>query len=270
MTKEKEFTGQALAVKADQSVALAEGEVRAETEVQASVLLARRFPRDESAVAKKIKTACNRQTFAAKGIYVYPRGGQDVIGPGINLAKEIARMWGNIQYGFEIINETDDERTIRGVAWDLESNTKAFSSDTFKKLVYRKNGGWIKPDERDLRELTNRRGAIAMRNAILAIVPRDLADEATETCLSTLGKGKKVDWQKVVTAFAEFGVTPAQLEAKIKRPVSEMTGQDRANLIGVYNAIKDGQSKVEEQFPPAVKEEPAPELMVEQGLGVAK
>ena len=45
---------------------------------------------------------------------------------------------------------------------------------------------WTVPDERDLRELTNRRGAICVRNAILALVPPDLVEDAMATADQTL------------------------------------------------------------------------------------
>ncbi len=46
--------------------------------------------------------------------------------------------------------------------------------DTFRKKIQRKRDGqtvWVTPDERDLRELTNKRGAILERNCLLKLQP---------------------------------------------------------------------------------------------------
>ena len=47
-------------------------------EVEASMIVAKRFPRDEMAAINRIKATCQRPTLAAQAVYRYPRGGQNV------------------------------------------------------------------------------------------------------------------------------------------------------------------------------------------------
>ena len=60
---------------------------RAIQEVQAAVLMARRFPRDVDVSRNRILTACQRKALAESAMYEYPRGGIKVTGPSIRLAE---------------------------------------------------------------------------------------------------------------------------------------------------------------------------------------
>jgi hypothetical protein len=247
-----------------------EGEAaKAIAQIEAQVWLAIKHPREEAKVRARVLAACKREGFAKKGHYNYPRkskgGGQvDVIGGSINLAKELARTWGNINYGMIVISDSDDERTIRGVAWDMESNASSYAEATFRKLIQR-GTGWIKPDERDLRELTNKHAAILIRNSIFSLLPADLIDDAVEACLKTLSKKGKPNIDAMVASFAELGVTAQEIEEYIKRPIAEITPDEIARLRGFYNAMKDGQAKKEEVFNKA-SEDPNITVQMEEKL----
>ena len=52
----------------------------------------------------------------------------------------------------------------------------------------------------------------------------------------------------MVTSFAKLGVTQKQLEARLKRKIDTMTADDFTQYIGIYNAIKQSESKVSEWF----------------------
>ena len=82
---------------------------RAVAEVQAAVAVAQRFPRDEARALAAAKEACGQRSMADRAFYSFPRGGQTVNGASIALATELARCWGNIDYGIMEL-ERDDER----------------------------------------------------------------------------------------------------------------------------------------------------------------
>ena len=220
-------------------------------EMQATIMLARQFRRNESDVADGIMVSCGRREFAEQSFYAYPRGGITVTGASVNMARELARLWGNIRYGLDVIMDNDEERTIEGWAWDVETNTKVVAQDTFKKLIYRKVGGWLKPDERDLRELTNRRGAILVRNSILQLMPKDIVETALKAAHATVAgsfrKSKPNARQKAINGilggFEAFGVSTKQIEAYLGHELKGITNDEVADLRGVWNAIKDGESK---------------------------
>src|SRR6056297_1448392 len=83
------------------------------SEVQAMVVMAKQFPRDTAQAANRIKKECERFGLAEKAHYSYPRGGTKVEGPSIRLAECIAHNWGNIEYGTNIISQTETHTFAR-------------------------------------------------------------------------------------------------------------------------------------------------------------
>ena len=232
---------------------------RETAEVQAAVILARKFPRDEERSYAKLIAVCGRPSFADEASYSFPRGGAIVTGPSVNIAREAARLWGNVRFGLDIIRDDDETRGIRAWAWDVETNTKVAYADEFKKLIFRKAnprtgfvGGWITPDERDLRELTNRRGAICLRNCLLQIIPKDHIEDALQECRKTLKGQAKTDRNdilpKIAASFADLGVSEADLAKHLGHPLKDASDDEIVALRGIYRAIMDGVARKEEYF----------------------
>lgn len=213
-------------------------------EIQSAIVLAKKYPRDEDAAFTKLMKACGRTSFAEEAEYSFPRGNQTVRGASVNLAREAARVWGNVRYGLTILRDDAGSRQIQGWAWDLETNTKISSEDDFQKLIFRKGKGWVPPDERDLRELTNRRGAILVRNCILQVVPKDLIEDARAKCNETLRATAAKDpdgaRKKILLAFSELNVTPEMLAAYLGHPLAQSSPAEIADLRAVYKSIADG------------------------------
>jgi len=241
----------ALSIKKEETYELSESSMvaTATAEVQAGVIIAKRFPRSEDGAFEKLMKSCDRSSFADDAAYTFPRGTVKVTGPSINLAREAARVWGNIEYGVLIIHDDDDMRKIKAWAWDKESNSRSFAEDTFKKLVFRKKDGgvWVKPDERDLRELTNRRGAILKRNCLLELLPKDLIEDALAKCKETLKSNAAKDpgaaRKAIILAFSQFNITPEMLEKKLGHKIALCTPDEIAELRQIHQSIEDGNSK---------------------------
>ena len=234
-------------------------------EIQAAVVLAKRFPRDEERAKASILAACDLENFAGGGYYSFPRGKKKnengewvsniISGGGIRLAREMKRNWSNIRSGFFITHDDDDARGIVAWAWDLEKNNRESASDFFKKLIQRKtaegNTTWITANERELRELTFRRAAIIERNCLFSLFPSYFIDQCVETCKRTEAGGDKVDLKdkiaKMEKHFAQIGVTKEALERYLKKPVTACTREDVAELRGIAEGIKDGMISKEER-----------------------
>jgi hypothetical protein len=261
MTTEKRDEVVGLAIRETNELAVAYDQARAQKEIEGSIVLSKKFPRDEMKIFAAIQRSCKRPTFAEKARYAFPRGGATISGPSVNLARELARLWGNVRYGFEVVRDDDDTRKIRAVAWDMESNTSVVAETEFKKLVYRKSGGWITPDERDLRELTNKHAAILIRKCILQIVPPDFVEDAMNECARTLkgdvSANRNEVLKKLVRAFDDIGVSTEILERRYGYRVAEFTEDDITELRAIYQSIEDGNSKREEHFAPKTKTERA-------------
>lgn len=249
----------ALATRTEQSHELAPTGAAAEKqfEIQSAIVIAKKFPRNEEAAFEKLMKASRRTSFAEDAAYCFPRGKTSVEGPSVNLAREAARVWGNVRFGLDIIRDDEETRQIRAWAWDMESNVRVSAEDDFKKLVQRKGDRgtmWVKPDERDLRELTNRRGAILIRNCLLQIVPKDLIEDAMERCKETLRSGASKDPEsarkKIILSFSEISVTPEMLEQLLGHKIGESSPAEIELLRKVYKSIVDGNSTWAEYVQP--------------------
>lgn len=221
----------------------------AQHEIQSAIIIARKFPRSEDQAFGRLMKAVGRKTFAMSATYSFPRGGTNVTGPSVNLAREAARVWGNIRYGVDVVADDDDKRTIRGWAWDVETNTRVSSEDTFKKLVQRKNKvtkqtEWVAPDERDLRELTNKHGAICVRNCLLQLLPPDIIEDACtaarKAAVSAAGENLDENRKAIIKAFGDMNVTVADLEKYLEHELRTCNAEEVADLRQVYKSIKDG------------------------------
>lgn len=226
-------------------------------EIQSALVLARQFPRNEDEAYARLMRSSKRTSFAEDAEYSFPRGGQTITGPSVNLAREAARLWGNIRYGIDILRDDGVTRQIRGWAWDLETNLKVTAEDDFRKEVQRKQkeGGtkWVQADERDLRELTFRRGAILVRNCILQLLPPDFIEDARAVCAVTrkdrAEKDPDGERKRVVLGFAELNVTVTMLEEHLGHPLAQASPAQIARLRTIYRSIADGNSTWAEYAP---------------------
>ena len=225
---------------------------RAIAEAQGKLVIAKRFPRDEVQAYNRVAQACQRKGIAEKAFYSYNRGGGTVSGPTIRFAEELARCWGNIDYGIKELSQDDGKSEMQAYAWDLETNAQ--SVQNFTNPHIREVGGKAKilTSQRDIYEINANMGARRLRSRILAILPTDLVDMAIAECKKTLAGNNDeplIDRvKKMVVAFDKIGVKQDQLEKRLGRKIDTMTIDDFTDYIGIYNAIKQGESKIAEWF----------------------
>ena len=225
---------------------------RAIAEAQGKLVIAKRFPRDEVAAYAKAMQACQRPTMAAKAFYSFPRGGQTVEGPTIRFAEELARCWGNIDYGIKELSQDDGKSEMQAYAWDLETNAQ--SVQNFTNPHQREQGKKMVTltSQRDIYENNANMATRRLRSRILAILPSWFVEDAIAECKKTLaGKNDTplIDRVKnMVVQFAKLGVTQNQIERRLKKKIDTMNADDFTAFIGIYNAIKQGESKIADWF----------------------
>ncbi|MBH1941670.1 hypothetical protein I5677_12275 [Mobilitalea sibirica] len=230
-------------------------------EVQAAMVIAKKFPRDEYEAMQKIKRACQRQTLAEQAIYSYPKGGQNVSGPSIRLAEALAQTWGNIDYGVIELEQNNGSSEMMAYAWDLETNTRVTKIFTVEHVRDTKKGRVDLTDARDIYEATANFGARRMRACILGVIPGDVVDMAVEECKATQKKGygdlpSQEKIAKIEKLFKkDFGVTKSQLEEYAGRNLADFGAEECTDLWGVYTALKNAQGKVEDYFKTVAKAE---------------
>lgn len=224
---------------------------RAESEIKAAIFVAQTHPRNETQAFSNLLKSTDRESFAKIAAYSFPRAGKAVEGPSINFAKEFARLWGNIQYGSTIVFDDGDDIIIEGWAWDMETNAKTSGQASFKNLIYRKSGGWIRPDERDKRELVNKHAAIAIRNSLLSLLPRDMVDDAMKSIKKNLvnkvnKEDPKIAAAKATKFFEEKGISIENLEVFLECVQAKWTAEEIVGLQGLAQSIIDGNTTVME------------------------
>ncbi len=225
---------------------------RAIAEAQGKLVIAKKFPRDEVQAYAKAMEACKRRGLAEKAFYQYNRGGSSVSGPTIRFAEELARCWGNVDYGIKELSQDKGKSEMQAYAWDMETNT--ISTQNFTNPHIREAGKQqiTLTSQRDIYEANANMGARRLRSRILAILPADYVEAAIEECKRTLAGSNDeplIDRvKKMVVSFAKFGVTAEQIAKRLGRKVETMTVDDFVEYIGIYNALKEGTSKVSEWF----------------------
>jgi len=228
---------------------------RAEAEVKAAVAVALQFPRNVPAARAEMLESCRSTFLAERAFYAVPNRGN---GPSVHLARELARIFGNVQYGVKELSRDDvaGMSEIQAFAWDLQTNTR--SERTFQVPHARMKG-------RDRQKLTDlgdvysnnqNQGARAVRECIFSILPPWLVEEAKDACSRTLkdGGGKSLA-QRVadaIKAFEAIGVDTERITQKLGKPSGKWTEHDVAQLVIAFRSIDRGEVSAEELFPSGV------------------
>lgn len=233
---------------------------RAIAEAQSKLYIAKTFPRDEAEAMTKMRKACSRMSLAVKAFYSFPRGGQTVEGPTIRFAEELARCWGNIDYGIKELSQDDGKSEMQAYAWDLETNTQSvqnFTNPHKREKADKKTRQVVMEDltsQRDIYENNANMATRRLRARILAVLPAWFVDEAIQACRATLkGDGKASFEERKSNLIAEFdrlGVDAATLKRYLKHDAMDMDTDEFISLIGVFNSIKTGERKAKEWFDP--------------------
>ena len=229
-------------------------------EVQAAMVIAKKFPRDEVESFNRIMRSCQRKSLAEQSMYEYPRGGTKVTGPSIRLAEALAQNWGNLDFGIIELEQRNGESQVMAYAWDLESNTRQTKIFSVPHVRGTKNGNIPLTDPRDIYEMVANQGARRLRACILGIIPGDVIDAAVEQCRDTLVKGEKeplIDRvRKMAKAFEDaYSVTLPMIEKYLGCKAEAFSENDFIRLKNVYKSLRDGMAKREDYFEISAPEE---------------
>jgi hypothetical protein len=225
------------------------------SEIDMQVATAKRYPRSlERFRQNALSMATADKETAASCFYKLKRtskedGGSSYIeGPSVRLAEIIASAWGNLRFGARIISEDQRFVTAQGVAYDLEQNVS--NSIEVTRRITNRNGQRFSDDM--IVVTKNAACSIALRNAIFKTIPFTYAKQIFEQAKKTaVGDVKTIGERRaaMISAFQKMRVTVDQLLEFCEKPSVEDLGlSEIENLIGVFQAIKDGDTTIEEQF----------------------
>lgn len=232
--------------------AVAIEESRAIAEAQGKLVIAKKFPRDQAAAYEKMITSCRRKTLAEAAMYSYPKGGQVIKGPSIRLAEELARGWGNIEYGIRELSQKDGMSEMEAYCWDLETNVVSSQKFTVRHERHAKSGVTNLTDPRDIYEATANAAARRLRSRILAVLPPDIIDGAISECAKTLAGSNETPIEdrvrKMLKEFSKYGIKKEHIEKRIDKKLDALLVDELVDLITIYNSIKDGMTKPSDWF----------------------
>lgn len=242
----------------------ANAEARVVAEVKAQVIMARQFPRSPQVSMENILRECKRPTLADSAVYTFPRGKETVTGPSIRLAEMMARNWGNVTFGYEVLERKKDSRdigfsVIRTFAWDLETNTYISRQFELKHWRSTRNGGYPITDDRDIYELEANMASRRMRACILQAIPGDVTQAAVDACRYTSSSGlaakmkDKTERAKLIAGtvrvYEKMGISISDLEEYLGSKRDDWNADSMLKLKELKNSIDDGVLPIGEVFP---------------------
>ncbi len=232
-------------------------QARAVAEVAAAVQVAQQVPRNLQNARQQMLDSCGMQFLAERAFFRYNRGGGAVTGETVHLARELARCFGNVQYGISELRRDDEhgQSEMQAFAWDVQNNTRASTTFIVPHGRDTKDGMKKLTDLRDIYENNANMGARRLREQIFAILPKWFTEEAKEACRRTLqdggGKPLAVRIDDLIKAMRKLGVTDQQLIDRVGRRADQWTPEDVASLGVVWRSISNGEVTREEEFPQA-------------------
>lgn len=220
-------------------------------EIDQLITTARAYPRSLKRVQNAIMSmATLDEESAEECMYALPRGGKPIKGPSIRFAEILKQSFGNCRAAARVVDVDRSEMFVEaeGIFHDLETNS--LTTARVRRRISDKNGRLFKDDM--IIVTGNAACSIAMRNAILAGVPKPLWRRAYDSVqatitgdITTLSENR----EKALKALAAFGVKPEQIFTALGREGTEdINVDDIGTLRGMYSALKNGEATVEEMF----------------------
>ncbi len=225
------------------------------SEVDMQVSTAKQYPRELPKVLNQIATYATMDTeTASECFYVLRRNGDAIEGLSVRMAEIIAGAWGNLRVQTRIIGNDGKTITAQGICHDLETNV-AVSVEVKRRITDSKGRTYSE----DMQVVTgNAASAIAFRNAVLKVVPKAVTKKVIEE-VKQVALGQAIDLetgrQNCLANFAKVGVTDKMIFDLFDISKIEEIDKNRLfELKGLWNAIKEGTTTVQEAFIKPIEE----------------
>jgi hypothetical protein len=219
-------------------------------EIDVQIATAKKYPRDVRAAQRKIVQMATMDRETAKSCtYVIPRGQEPITGPTIRLAEIVINQWPNCRAGSRVLEIGDSFVVAQGVFHDLETNV--LITQEVRRRITSSSGQRFRDDM--IGVTANAACAVVFRNVVFAGVPRLFwlpAWEAAQTEASCKEADLEEERVNMVAAFGGWGVGVGRILSVVNRTsLDQVTTKDVDTLRGIYRAIKDKDTTVEDAFP---------------------
>jgi len=249
-----------------EDVTMFEAGQRAEFDIQ--IATAKRFPRNLARVKENAVAIITMDKATAEQCrYALPRGGKTLSGPSVHLARIIVQQYGNIRVDSRVKQITDKQIISEAVCFDLETNyavkvevrrsivqNESIWDNDSKKSV--RTGKMIRMNDDMITVTGNASNSIAFRNAVFSVIPKGITDICYNTAMEMI-TGDLSDESKLIKKRNDivgkmktaYNVTEDQILKSIGlRSINQIKAEQIADLISIGQAIKDGDTTVEQAF----------------------
>lgn len=236
--------------------------------IDMQISTAKAYPRNVSKAAQNaVAIVTMDYETADRCNYSLPRGGKPISGPSVHLAKILAQCWGNMRVEAKVVEIGDRQITSEAVCFDLENNL-AIKTQVKRSIMqnetefdeakkkYVRTGRMLRMNDDMITMTGNAANSIALRNAVLSVIPRGVVDKAYNAAKRMI-TGDLSDNDKLVAARKKaldffkdtYGVTEKEILSAIgKQSTDHITGDDILVLRGIETSLKDGDTTVDQAF----------------------
>jgi len=229
------------------------------SEINQQIVTAKKFPRSiKEFVREATEMATLSEQVAMECMYSLKRKDKDgsvkvIEGPSARMAEIVASAWGNCRAGARVIAEDDRFVTAQGAFIDLQRNV-AITYEVKRRI----SGKYGKFSDDMIGVTANAACSIALRNAVFKGVPKAFWNEIFQKARQTaIGDSKSLAKRRgdMLAAFGKMGVSADEVYAYLGVPGEADISLDHIGLlIGVYQAIKEGETDVDQTFRPKTQE----------------
>lgn len=221
--------------------------------------LAAARPRNHLTIKKDIMEQLEAYpAFAQSAIYAKPVGkdpatGKQKIARGLSIraAEALAEAYGFCRIRSDVTIIDDSTVKVEATFTDYQKGRIWQDAGIVSKYYRDRNGKMVRiPDDRFFGVTVKAEASRRIREVIIRSVPPGLRAELQALAEAKLAKVLSGDGiQKIVSAFGKHGVPLQQLEDFVGRSIAAgWTEDDRLNLLGIYQAIEQGETTVAEAF----------------------
>tara|TARA_R110001599_G_scaffold184514_1_gene377981 strand:- start:5160 stop:6086 length:927 start_codon:yes stop_codon:yes gene_type:complete len=220
------------------------------TSIKDRTEIAKANPRNIKNILDEIETLSTlSEDVAFSCFYVIIGEDKPIVGISVRLAELIASSWGNIHSGARIMSKNQKEVTVQGFVHDFEKNS------IFTVEVQRSTFG-LTP-ERAIHS-TNAASSIAFRNAVFKAIPASLTQSIVSKIKHYILNNDSMDVMarcyNVIEFFKSKNINEQQVSDLLGRKINydldniRLTNEDMFLLMGLKNAIEEGDTTLEEAF----------------------
>lgn len=224
-------------------------------QIDCQIATAKAYPRNiQQFLTNCIAAATADREIAESLFYMVPVGKENgrqkyVEGPSIRLAELVAAYYKNIRMETGIIEQTDKSVTAFSIAADFEANTaRRF---LHSESIVDKYGN--RYSDRQIERIKDVAQSKALRKALFTVVPVALIKPIVAAAKQVINGGKTLNQRR--EDMVKW-ISSLKIDAKrvwnalgVEGP-ADINDSHITQMVGIYNAIRNGETTADEAFPP--------------------